>query len=273
MYASFLLCTSSVIASLWSLLSACLLNVDALRLLVPSVMEFFMLCFTRFCGTFSLLVHKAKQVVFANQWVFQLEVWVLPSLFLVRLIRFVLAALLLFIALCGFWNICWLISLSIIDIFQRSCWIIKYHEAQPALFQFCRHVESMTIDWYHKVISLDHPRLLVMKFCFHFWYFTKSLLHKKTPHWRRKTIIVFVHQCGCKNEQRVQNCTLEWTLWLIHTLAWATLMSYWKCAWIGFSSRNTTVLLTCSFISTVTLLVLLHYFVSTYWLIFTCEAI
>ena len=162
LYARVLLCTSSVIASLWSLLSACLLNVDALRLLVPSVMEFFMLCFTRFCGTFSLLVHKAKQVVFANQWVCQLEVWLLPSLFLVRLIRFVLAALLLFIALCGFWNICWLISLSIIDIFQRSCWIIKYHEAQPALFQFCRHVESMTID-YHEAIRLD-PRLCAMKF-------------------------------------------------------------------------------------------------------------
>ena len=230
---------------------------------------------SRFCRTFFLLVHKARHVLFANQPLFWLKVWLLPSLISVCPICFVLVVLSL-----SLYRSLWLpeyllahqISLSIININRRRCWIIN-HEAQSALFQFCHHVESMTIDWYHKVISLDHPGLLVMKFCFHFWYFTKSLLHKKTPHWRKKTIIVFVRQCGCKNEQMAQNCTLEWTLWLIHTLAWATLMSYWKCAFIGFSSRNTTVLLTCSFISTVTLLVLLHYFVSTYWLILTCEAI
>ena len=50
-----------------------------------------------------------------------------------------------------------------------------------ALFHFCHHVESMTIDWYHEVILLD-PRLLAIKFCFHFCYFTKSFLHKKVSH-------------------------------------------------------------------------------------------
>ena len=126
------------------------------------------------------------------------------------------------------------------------------------------------INWYHKVISQDHPRLLVIwNFVFIFAILQNHCFTKKH---HKNNLFVSV---GYKNEQMGRNCALEWTLWLIHTLAWATLMLYWKCALIGFSSRNTTVLdlLTCSFISTVTLLALLHYFVSTYWLIFTCEAI
>ena len=41
---------------------------------------------SRFCRTFSLLVHKARHVLFSNQRVFRLEVWLLPSLISVHLI-------------------------------------------------------------------------------------------------------------------------------------------------------------------------------------------
>ena len=127
----------------------------------------------------------ARHVLFANQWVFRVEVWLLPSLISVCPICFVLTILSLTLYHC-LWLLvfCWLISLSIVDIFRRSCWIIN-HEAQPTLFQFCRHVESMTD--YHEVIHLD-PRLRAMKFCFHFCYFSESFLHKNVSHWPWKTI-------------------------------------------------------------------------------------
>ena len=92
---------------------------------------------------------------------------------------------------------------------------------QPVLFEFGRHLESMMIDWYHKVMRLD-PRLLVMKFCFQFcyMYFTKSFLHKKASHWRWKTrlhnllmqINYLFASVGCENVQMAQKRALEWTL-------------------------------------------------------------
>ena len=61
----------------------------------------FLLCFKRVLQNISPPGYiEARYVLFANQWVFQLEVWLLPSLILVYLIHFVLAVLSLTLYCC-----------------------------------------------------------------------------------------------------------------------------------------------------------------------------
>ena len=72
---------------------------------------------------------------------------------------------------------------------------------QRAFFQFCCHVESMTID-YHEVIRLD-ARLRAMKFCFHFCHYYKII-----PSQKRVTLTLennLFASVGCENVKIVQN--------------------------------------------------------------------
>ena len=76
------------------------------------------------------------------------------------------------------------------------------------------------IDWYRKVpvICLD-PRLLAIKFCFHFFILQNHSFTKKRHTDAQKQVICVRR---CKNGQVVQKRALEWTLGLfpfIHTAA------------------------------------------------------
>ena len=180
----------------------------------PSVMEFFLLCFKQ------VLQNIFPPCSLSQTW---LKVWFLPSLTSVCPIYFILAvlSLTLYHCLClpEYYFAGSSVCPSLTSCKEAAELLIKNRNL--LCFNFVAMLKAWRIiDWYRRVpvICLD-PRLLVIKFCFHFFILQNHSFTKKRHTDAQKQVICVRR---CKNAQVAQKRALEWTLGLfpfIHTAA------------------------------------------------------